>query len=61
MTNMKKRIRNKDKFTGEKLVPIQVWVTIKTYNSIVEEANKNRQSINDFVRHELETLEPKEP
>jgi hypothetical protein len=54
----KPRKRNIDKFTGEKLIPIQVWVPVKVYNTIKEESVKNRQTIKDFLRRELEMWQP---
>ncbi len=54
MTNMK-RVRV-DKYNGEELVPIQIWVNKKNQASLKKRAKKCRRTLQDFLRDELEFI-----
>lgn len=59
MTNMK-RVRV-DKYTGKKLIPIQVWVDEKNHYALQKKARKYRMTLQSFLRQELEDLITKMP
>ena len=54
MTNMKRK--RTDKFTGEELVPVQVWVQPKNKIALQKKAKRNKKTLQDFLRRELEIL-----
>lgn len=50
----------KDKYTGKRLVPIQVWVDVKTRAKFTQTAKKHCCTVQDMLRKYIENMNDSE-